>query len=149
LDRSRDNKPKLPIAMKKIFYLIAASLLTFIQSFAQEKPQQLLYGNKVKQYTFMKQAGTVLTVTGVVCMIAGLAKESNPSEYTGYGKPPSTSTNEVMGLMVGGVACLGTGIPLWTIGGYNQQKYQKKLKSISLQSSRGQKFKGLTLAYRF
>lgn len=97
----------------------------------------------------MKHAGATLTVTGVVCIIAAVAKESNPPEYTGYGKPPSTLTNEVRGLMVGGVVCLGTGIPLWTIGGYNQQKYQKKLKNISLQASRGQQFKGLTLAYRF
>ena len=135
--------------MKKLYPLIIASLLICIQSYGQEKSQKLIYGAKVNQYTFMKRAGTTLTVAGVVCIIAAVAKESNPPEYTGYGKPPSTLTNGVMGLMVGGVACLGTGIPLWTIGGYNQQKYQKKLKNISLQASRGQQFKGLTLAYRF
>ena len=111
--------------------IFIAMAFSSIQSLGQDNTQRMQYANKVKQYSFMKYAGATLTVTGIVCIIVGVAKESNPPEYTGYGKPPSTLTNEVMGLMVGGIACTGTGIPLWTIGGYNQKKYQQKLTNLS------------------
>jgi hypothetical protein len=136
--------------MKKIFPLIAISLLISIQSFAQENSQKLLYANKLRQYTSMKRAGATLTLTGIVCIVVGLYKGNNPPVYTGPGKAPSSLTNEVIILMAGGIACTGTGIPLWTIGGYNQQKYQKKLlQNIYLQFSRGHQYKGLTLVYWF
>jgi hypothetical protein len=50
---------------------------------------------------------------------------------------------------IAGVSALGAGIPLWIVGGINQNKYEQKLKNVSIGMRITPQSRGLALTYRF
>lgn len=108
--------------------------------------ERLFYLEKVEKYKRMKTVGVVLSVAGTIAMIAAVAMV-NEDDYTGYYTDDDDYSEAVVA--VAGVSALGAGIPLWIVGAHNQNKYEQKLKNVSIGMRITPQSRGLTLTYRF
>jgi hypothetical protein len=122
--------------------------LITIQSFSQQIEERFLYAEKEAKYKRMKNVGAVLSVAGTIAMIVVAAK-LNENEYTAFYYASDDDDFAIAVAAVAGVSMLGTGIPLWIVGGINENKYREKFKSISVGARITPHAQGLTLTYRF
>ena len=132
-----------------LFILIGTSVVAQDQS-----DETAFYQRKAEKFRKMKNAGTFLTVTGGILLVAGysaVANSSTNSYYSGGYYQTTTTGNPVGGAVavLFGHAALGAGIPLWIIGKNNHRKYMEKASGFSLRLNHNRSRTGLTLTYRF
>ncbi len=94
----------------------------------------------------MKTAGTVLSVAGTIALIVVAAKINSEDYYYLHSEEDDIALALTS---IAGVSAVGAGIPLWIVGGYNQNKYEQKLKNVSVGMRITSQSKGLALTYRF
>ena len=129
----------------KIF-LCACLLVLVFQSYAQQMDERLFYLEKVEKYRRLKTAGVFLSVAGSIALVVVGVRLSEDDFYYYH----SDEDDYAMALTaVAGVSALGAGIPLWIVGGYNQSKYNEKMKRVSIGMRIDSGSKGLSLTYRF
>jgi hypothetical protein len=129
-------------------------LVIFLFSFtahcyAQVDPQKMLYLQKAEKYRKMKNTGTVLTVAGGILFVTGLVTLVNASTNNTSSQTTAGDVRNGFYAYVGGAAALGSGIPLWIVGSYKQEKYEAKAQNLSVRINANPQNKGLTLIYRF
>jgi len=134
--------------------LICLLLLISSGVYAQQNRDKLFYFEKMEKYRRMKNTGSVLTVTGGAVFIIGIATAANSSTtttYNGYTTQTYTTGHPEQAAfeVLFGMAALGAGIPLWTVGAHSQHKYERALESLSLQPYSAPQQRGITLCYRF
>lgn len=144
--------------MKKI--ILALLTIFAIQSSLQAQvavqindSQQQMYERKVITFSKMKRAGIGLTIGGAV--IAGVGTGliidymiKLDSRYYDYNLDLDIEYAAGLGLTTLGVAAIGGGITLWTIGAAKSNSYKRKLDSFSFNLSPGYR-QQFSLAYRF
>ncbi len=128
----------------KILTLIVFLTCFAVQCYAQVEKEKFFYAQKVEKYRKMKNTGTLLTIAGGILLVTGIVTLTNSSTYNSTG-------NIQTGLLayIFGLAGLGSGIPIWIVGGHNQNKYEEKLMTISGKFNMNTHQTGLTLTYRF
>lgn len=137
-------------------FLSALALLVFIsvQSFAQRQDvgsDKMFYLAKSEKYRKMATTGTVLAVGGTILVIVGVVTLSNvETTYSSYGQTTTSGNIEAgIGAYLLGVAGLGSGIPLWIIGGINHHRYERKFENVSIGLNLTPQRSGVKLTYRF
>jgi hypothetical protein len=120
----------------------------------------VFYQTKIDRYTKLKRTGTTLGIAGGAMALFGVVLVANTDWQVkevdnGYG---GTTTNinasDASGLvgvvlLVAGTAMGITGIVLGTSGARNAEKYERKLKTLSLNMISKPQNTGLLLTYRF
>lgn len=141
----------------KILIVVGLLLTLTFQSFAQQKQRvnpdsdKFFYLAKAEKYRRMKSTGTVLTCTGSVLAIIGIATLSNATTTTNsYGYQTTTGNPEAGAIaFLAGSCALGAGIPLWIVGSHAQKKYERKLSELSAGMNMNRQQMGFSLRYRF
>lgn len=138
----------------KTLTLLTFLLFTGIQCFAQQDDDRSLFQKKAEKYRKMKNTGIVLTFGGSVLSIVGAVTllNSAPSSTYYYGSTQTTNTGNAAGGAIAyllGAACVGTGVPLWIVGGINHGKYTRKLEALSARLNVAPQGKGVKVTLRF
>jgi hypothetical protein len=139
----------------KTSILLCCLIFTAVKTFAQYDPEKMLYIKKAEKYRKMKNTGTLLTVGGVILTVVGVSTLINSTTTTtvnGSGQNQTTSSGNAVGGAIAyvlGVACVGSGVPLWIVGAHAQKKYLRKLEAVTIGVNLNERNKGLTLRYRF
>ena len=136
--------------MKLITILTLLVCLGF-NAFAQHDPDKMFYLQKAEKYRRMKNTGAVLTVTGAVLAVVGIATLSNTTTtVSGSGQTTTTgNVGEGVAAYLIGSCALGAGVPLWIVGAHAQKKYEIKLQNLSSQSGFIDRGARISLTYRF
>ena len=132
--------------MKALTLMIFLASLS-LQCYSQVEKEKFFYAQKVEKFRKMKNTGKLLTAAGSVLLVTGILTLTNSSTYNS-----TNSNNQVQtGLLayIFGIAGLGSGIPIWIVGGHQQNKYEEKLMTISGRFNMNTQQAGLTLTYRF
>jgi hypothetical protein len=147
------------VANMKYFALLSFILCIAVQAYAQQQQQPdsqtLFYASKAEKYKRMKSTGTVLAIGGGVLFGIGIGILANSSIETttdSYGYQSTTTTGHPgagIGCLLLGAAGMGAGIPLWVIGAHNQEKYERRLATVTVGFNVNPKNTGLKLTYRF
>ncbi len=126
---------------------------TFLQSYAQQKHDNLYYSQRAEKAHKMKNVGILLTVLGGISLIVGAASDASdldPSFSYTPGQPPEDDNDETGKIAaIVGVAFVGTGVPLIIVGGKKKRMYEQKLKEVSVKMNTHPQKEGFTLIYRF
>lgn len=137
----------------KFIPLFCFFLLLSFQSIAQLDRDRLYYAHKVEKFRRLKSTGTKLTVAGGILVITGISMIINGTKSTNYGGTTQTTVNSTANngalIWLAGIASLGTGIPLWIVGGHQQSKYERRFENLSLGFNLTPQNTGLTLTVRF
>jgi hypothetical protein len=141
----------------KYFALFSFMLFIAVQSYAQQQvdSQKLLYASKAEKYRKMKSTGTVLAIGGGLLFGIGIGVLANSSidvTTDSYGNQTTSTTGHPgagVGCLLLGAAGMGAGIPLWVIGAHNQEKYERRLGTVTVGFNVNPKNTGLKLTYRF
>ena len=139
----------------KTLALLAFLIFTGMQSYAQLDGDKLLFLKKAEKYRRMKNTGMGLTLAGTVLSVVGIVTLINSTTTTysyGNGGTQTTNTGNAAGGALAyllGAASVGTGVPLWIVGGINHGRYTRKLEAVSAQINLTPQSTGIRLTYRF
>ena len=144
-----------------LLFLVSLNALAQYQNQYQPRQQKssvddkrTFYIKKVEKYRRLRNNGIGFTIVGGVLMGVGISTLSQVTYSTTYYGSSSSSTvtggHPVTGALelLGGMGCLGAGIPLWVVGGHNVKKYSRKLE-MEFNSNYGKRQAGLTFTYHF
>lgn len=129
-------------------YSIALLIVLFTASHlrAQQDMERYLKANR------MKTTGRTLTFGGGILSIVGIslissAKYTTTTNAYGYTQTSTTDPQASTGalLLLGGIGCLGAGIPIWAVGAHRAKKHEPKAVSLNLNVAPA----GVGLALRF
>lgn len=133
------------LIMKYTFVLLVI-LFVAGQLSAQQDIDRYLKANR------MKRTGRSLTFGGGVLAIVGIsllssAKYTTTTNAYGYTQTSTTDPQASTGALVllGGIGCLGAGIPIWAVGAHRAKKHEPKAVSLNLNVAPT----GVGLALRF
>ena len=137
-------------------FIVLFFFLSFLASktYAQIDSERMVYAAKMEKYRRMRHTGATLTVTGGILVIVGVVTLINSSVDT-YSNGSTTKTTTTGNPVAGaaayllGVAGLGSGIPLWIVGGHQYKKYERKLLDVHVGFNLNRNETGLKLTCRF
>lgn len=135
----------------KITLLFTFSIVVSFGAFAQVDQDKLFYFKKIEKYRKMKTTGTVLTLTGTALVVVGVVTIVNSTTTTNGTYTTTNDSNIVAGVIayLVGVGGVGSGIPLWIVGGINEGKYIRRSQESAVRLDLDPQKAGLRLRYRF
>ena len=132
----------------RLFALSLYLCLIVCQSFGQEtSPEKIDLRLQERHYNSLKWVGLGLTAAGAGGVITAIALHHKPLYYYDNGKPYYGISTEQVLFFMGGVSCLGFGIPVSIVGGYKQSKYKKLIKGISVGSESSYQGRGIKVVF--
>jgi hypothetical protein len=132
--------------MKKYLFITSITALIINFTLMGQITNNQFYKQKIHSYTFMRNAGIVLTGAGTLTAItAGVLLTSYLSEYPYNQK----KYNAGMQCVVSSCFMFAGGIILWKIGSKGRKVYKRKLDSLSFDMYYTPDKQGIVLSYRF
>jgi len=144
----------------KIINSILIILICFSASFSQDSQEVL--SRKLKSSLRMKSTGKYLVGFGVVASLVGVGfavkganeqneytEQFNQGNYDDLNDDGEASYQISYYCLAGGVALIGTGITLWTVGGIKSSRYKRLLDESKNEFSLNFNKHGIGLQYNF
>jgi hypothetical protein len=141
----------------RTFSIFCVIVLLSAKAFAQQqrRDDRTFYIAKMEHYRKMNNTGSTLAILGSALLVVGMVTELNSPDdnyNNGFNSNSTASAgNPIAGTMcfLGGMGCLGVGVPLWIVGGINKRRYERKAEAVSFKIKVNQQSAGITLCYKF
>ena len=135
----------IPLAFLIIVLLVSSRVQAQVRSESPQETSRMAYAGEMEKYRRIKTAGAIMTGVGTVLFITGAIMIDNGNDS---GEKNDPTWGKGVGFLMAGVAGVGTGIPIWSVGGYKYKKYKKLVNSSASLNIKPHR-QGVSLVLRF